>query len=48
MQRALARQFFQDMTLAREFELAAAEQYTLGNIGGFLHLYPGCRCADTI
>lgn len=41
MQKALARQFFFDMLLAREFELAAAEQYTQGNIGGFLHLYPG-------
>jgi pyruvate dehydrogenase E1 component alpha subunit len=41
MQRQLARQFLYDMTLAREFEQAAAEQYTQGNIGGFLHLYPG-------
>ena len=41
MQRKLARQFFYDMTLARQFEQAAAEQYTQGNIGGFLHLYPG-------
>ena len=39
MQRKLARQFFYDMTLARQFEQAAAEQYTQGNIGGFLHLY---------
>jgi pyruvate dehydrogenase E1 component alpha subunit len=29
------------MTLARRFEQAAAEQYGQGNIGGFLHLYPG-------
>lgn len=41
MQQSLARQFLTDMTLARRFEEAAAEQYTLGNIGGFLHLYPG-------
>jgi pyruvate dehydrogenase E1 component alpha subunit len=41
MQRKLTRQFFYDMTLARQFEQAAAEQYTQGNIGGFLHLYPG-------
>ena len=41
MQQNLARQFFTDMTLARRFEEAAAEQYTEGNIGGFLHLYPG-------
>ena len=41
MQQSLARQFFTDMTLARRFEEAAAEQYTQGNIGGFLHLYPG-------
>ena len=41
MNRDLARQFFYDMTLARRFEEAAAEQYTQGNIAGFLHLYPG-------
>ena len=41
MQRKLARQFYYDMTLARQFEQAAAEQYTQGNIGGFLHIYPG-------
>ena len=35
------RQFLYNMTLARRFEEAAAEQYTQGNIGGFLHLYPG-------
>ena len=29
------------MLLARYFEQAAAEQYTQGKIGGFLHLYPG-------
>ncbi|WP_297526708.1 pyruvate dehydrogenase (acetyl-transferring) E1 component subunit alpha [Thiohalobacter sp.] len=36
-----ARRFCHDMTLARAFEEAAAEQYTQGRIGGFLHLYPG-------
>ena len=41
MQHQLARQLFHDMTLARQFEQAAAEQYSQGNIGGFLHLYPG-------
>ena len=41
MQRDLARQFLHDMFLARSFEQAAAEQYTQGNIAGFLHLYPG-------
>jgi len=30
-----------DMLLARAFEERAAEEYTKGNIGGFLHLYPG-------
>jgi len=41
MERDLARQFLYDMTLARFFEQAAAEQYAQGNIAGFLHLYPG-------
>lgn len=41
MQGSLARQFLYDMTLARVFEQHAADQYTQGNIGGFLHLYPG-------
>jgi pyruvate dehydrogenase E1 component alpha subunit len=41
MQRDLAKQFLSDMVLARVFEQAAAEQYTEGKIGGFLHLYPG-------
>lgn len=30
-----------DMLLARAFEERAAEEYTQGNIAGFLHLYPG-------
>lgn len=41
MQGRLAQQFLFDMTLARMFEQSAANQYTQGNIGGFLHLYPG-------
>jgi len=41
VQRDLARQLYYDMTLARRFEQAAAEQYTQGKIAGFLHLYPG-------
>lgn len=30
-----------DMLLARSFEERAAQEYTKGNIAGFLHLYPG-------
>ncbi len=30
-----------DMLLARAFEERAAQEYTQGNIAGFLHLYPG-------
>lgn len=41
MQQELARQLLYDIILARLFEQAAAEQYTEGNIAGFLHLYPG-------
>jgi len=41
LNRDLARQFLYNMTLARRFEEAAAEQYAQGNIAGFLHLYPG-------
>jgi pyruvate dehydrogenase E1 component subunit alpha len=37
----LARQLFTDMLLIRRFEEKAAEAYTLGKIGGFLHLYIG-------
>ena len=32
---------FQAMLLAQRFEERAAEEYTRGNIAGFLHLYPG-------
>jgi pyruvate dehydrogenase E1 component subunit alpha len=38
---ALARQLLTDMLLIRRFEEKAAEAYTLGKIGGFLHLYIG-------
>ncbi len=37
----LLRKMLRDMLLARAFEERAAEEYTRGNIGGFLHLYPG-------
>jgi pyruvate dehydrogenase E1 component alpha subunit len=37
----LARQLLTDMFLIRRFEEKAAEAYTLGKIGGFLHLYIG-------
>lgn len=33
--------FLRDMLLARAFEERAAEEYSAGNIAGFLHLYPG-------
>jgi pyruvate dehydrogenase E1 component alpha subunit len=33
--------FYEQMFLAREFEERCAEQYTKGNITGFLHLYSG-------
>jgi pyruvate dehydrogenase E1 component alpha subunit len=38
---ALAKQLLTDMFLIRRFEEKAAEAYTLGKIGGFLHLYIG-------
>src|SRR5881409_850985 len=37
----LARALYTDMVLIRRFEEKAAEAYTLGKIGGFLHLYIG-------
>src|SRR5213592_1571933 len=37
----LARKLLRDMLLIRRFEEKAAEAYTLGKIGGFLHLYIG-------
>jgi pyruvate dehydrogenase E1 component alpha subunit len=33
--------FLYDMLLARAFEERAAQEYSNGNIAGFLHLYPG-------
>jgi pyruvate dehydrogenase E1 component alpha subunit len=41
MKKDLAKQLMYQMTLARRFEEAAAEQYAQGNVAGFLHLYPG-------
>ena len=41
MKKDLAKQLMYQMILARRFEEAAAEQYSQGNIAGFLHLYPG-------
>src|SRR6266508_64720 len=38
---AVAKQLLTDMLLIRRFEEKAAEAYTLGKIGGFLHLYVG-------
>jgi len=35
------KQMLRDMLLARAFEERAAEEYSAGNIAGFLHLYPG-------
>src|SRR5437667_6384707 len=34
-------ELYHQMLLIRHFEEAAAEQYTLGKIGGFLHSYVG-------
>jgi TPP-dependent pyruvate/acetoin dehydrogenase alpha subunit len=39
MQRKLARQFFYDMTLARQFEQTAGSSTRKGTMAGFLHLY---------
>lgn len=41
MQRDTLHRLLRDMMLARVFEERAAEEYTKGNIVGFLHLYPG-------
>src|SRR5438445_545454 len=38
---AVAKRLLTDMLLIRRFEEKAAEAYTLGKIGGFLHLYIG-------
>ena len=41
MERDTLRRLLRDMLLSRAFEERAAEEYTKGNIVGFLHLYPG-------
>ncbi len=41
MDRDTQLKLLEDMLLARAFEERAAEEYTKGNIAGFLHLYPG-------
>jgi pyruvate dehydrogenase E1 component alpha subunit len=41
MERDTLRQLLHDMLLSRVFEERAAEEYSKGNIVGFLHLYPG-------
>lgn len=41
MEREMVYRLLRDMLLARTFEERAAEEYTKGNIAGFLHLYPG-------
>ncbi len=41
MERETLHRLLHDMLLARTFEERAAEEYTKGNIVGFLHLYPG-------
>ncbi len=41
MEREKLYKLLRDMLLARTFEEHAAEEYTKGNIAGFLHLYPG-------
>ena len=41
MDRETLHRFLYDMLLARAFEERAAQEYSKGNIAGFLHLYPG-------
>jgi len=41
MDRETLHRFLHDMLLARAFEERAAQEYSEGNIAGFLHLYPG-------
>jgi pyruvate dehydrogenase E1 component alpha subunit len=41
MEREKVRQMARDMLLARRFEERAAQAYSEGEFGGFLHLYPG-------
>ena len=41
MERETLHHMLRDMLLSRAFEERAAEEYSKGNIVGFLHLYPG-------
>ncbi len=41
MERDTLQRLLRDMLLSRAFEERAAEEYSKGNIAGFLHLYPG-------
>lgn len=41
MEREVMHRMLHDMLLSRSFEERAAEEYSKGNIVGFLHLYPG-------
>jgi pyruvate dehydrogenase E1 component alpha subunit len=41
MERETLHRMLRDMLLSRAFEERAAEEYSKGNIVGFLHLYPG-------
>ncbi len=41
MERETLQHMLRDMLLSRTFEERAAEEYSKGNIVGFLHLYPG-------
>lgn len=41
MERDVLHRMLRDMLLSRTFEERAAEEYSKGNIVGFLHLYPG-------
>ena len=41
MERETLHHMLRDMLLSRAFEERAAQEYTKGNIVGFLHLYPG-------
>ena len=41
MEREVLHRMLRDMLLSRTFEERAAEEYSKGNIVGFLHLYPG-------
>jgi pyruvate dehydrogenase E1 component alpha subunit len=41
MEREALHRLLRDMLLSRAFEERAAEEYSKGNIVGFLHLYPG-------